>query len=435
MQPLDIGTERLRRTGEALPDAEMHRLVSAVVNHELKALTCIAMQPDTLYARVDFPALLTSIQGPNPIWISDDIGFDYCRSSLAPIGLVAKEYLAEDQTTIGFIKTPYGESIGEAASGHFLDYSLKYPDFSIIELFGSTRTTAASGQRSPTVTAEIIKNLLAAKGPVRTSDLLGTPYGTAVASTHANSLAHAGLITLIKRSNSDPIKSYALAETPLKDLRLLPHQSRLPSDVRDILADYLHAGKKESITIPQIITELIAKHPEYLGLVTHRLNVRVRQALRLFEHKGAIKNISDFTNEAHSIITLTEKQRQALEDCRALLNGLETPSAEFIESGKLKATKILADPAAVKTLVQKAREKSPYVGKRSKDERTNYMLSLLRKHTGVTVAQLEVDTKSTKRLSRASIRRILHELEAEEQAVSRKIDKKVVWFLVEHTAV
>jgi DNA-binding transcriptional ArsR family regulator len=418
---------------DKLPDEYLGYLISAVGNHENKAILCAAMLPGVTYSRSDLDTLMNSVQGDNPAWESRfNVPFQYCLHSLAPIGFVAKEIIDKDKRTVGFVKTPLGEELGEAISGHLLDYSFSHPEISLIQLFGRTGTSAESGARSPMNRIEVFGELLTRQQPIRVSDVLvHDPNGHPVASSHINSLAREGLITLHNRSNTDPIVVYGLADKPLKELRLRSFKSPLPSDIRDFLSAHLSQDKE--VTSSQITDFLKSQSPSYREMDPLRLLVQVNQALRSFAKNGAIKKVGEFTNESRSVITLDNTQRRILEDCLDLIYGLQDLNETFLDAGKQKAQRILADPEAVKTLISKARVNSPFVNRKLKEERADLLKAVLNKNSQLTVAQIEAALmEQGDRLSRHSIRRALHEMEVTGEAKQEVIKKKTVWFLMDH---
>jgi len=57
---------------ERLSDEQLGSLISAVGNHENKALLSVAMQPGVAYSRSDLQGLFNGIQGDEPSWLAND---------------------------------------------------------------------------------------------------------------------------------------------------------------------------------------------------------------------------------------------------------------------------------------------------------------------------------------------------------------------------
>ena len=423
---------------ERLSDDELGNLLAAIGNHENKALLSVAMRPDVAYSRSDLQSLFNNIQGAEPIWrVSDSIPFSYCLHSLAPIGLVAKEIIDTERGTIGFMKTGYGGTTGDALAGHLLDYSLKHPSVSLQELFGRTSTSSAEGVRSPVGRIAIFGELLTQELPVRVSDLQGKD-DYSIISAHVHSLARDGLLELENRSFSDPIMIFGLGNASLVELPLRPNKSVLPSDIRNVLASRLLPGDPElTVTTHQIIAELVKANSEYTAYeASGKLIRQVNQTMRFFIKQGAVKQVGQFTQTSRSIINLNTEQTTAMEDCLSLIYSFQDADPEFLKLGRLRAATILSDPVAVRILVAKARQASPFANRKSEDERGDLISSILTTTPDATVKQIEeglIERESP--ISTHSIRRVLHELEAKEQVIKGLKNKKIVWALVDSSSI
>mgnify|MGYP000691609277 CR=1 FL=1 len=415
-------------TGEALPNYEVGDLISAIGNHENKALVCAAMAPDVVYSWRGLKDLFESIQGEDPAWTTkSNLAFAYCQNSLAPIGLVAKEIIDADKGAVGFIKTEWGDSIGNAASGHLLEFSLRHPDFSLQEIFGKTATNSKNNTRAPMVRMEIIGELLTREQPIRVSDVVES-FSDAMASTHIDAMAKVGLITVSKKERSDRMIECSLGTVDLRDLELPTEQSMLPTDVRDTLVELFADGTTESVTISEILTELKQRKPAYIIADQDKLETNVRVSIKQFTKKGALTPAGDFTFEARSMITLDEEQQALLEECMELILQLEHPSEDFLKEGQQKAARIMRDPETVKKLIRKAREKSPQANRGDQAQRVASLLDLLGQNDGLTVKQIETMRGSA--LSTASLRLDLRGLEKEGLARKELRGKKATWFVI-----
>src|SRR3989344_5311749 len=128
---------------EKLSDEELGNLISAVGNHEAKAITLGLMLPGNTYSAYQLYKGIIGLQGEDMGWnISDRVPFGYCQSTLYPIGLVAQELIDPDLKTVGFMKTSRGRNEGDALAGLTLDFSLRYPEFSLQDFFGNTASSS-----------------------------------------------------------------------------------------------------------------------------------------------------------------------------------------------------------------------------------------------------------------------------------------------------
>ena len=88
---------------EKLSDERLGDLLSAVGNHEAKAITLILMRNGNVFDRSNLYGEVLSSQGESKKWrVGWGDPFKYWRHSLAPIGLVAKKTLSKDLSTYGY---------------------------------------------------------------------------------------------------------------------------------------------------------------------------------------------------------------------------------------------------------------------------------------------------------------------------------------------
>lgn len=127
------------RKKERLSDEELGNLLAAFGNNEAKAVTLIAMRKGVIYSEYDLYSAVIEKQGEGVGWRqSRGVPFTYCRSSFENIGLVAKSVSDPVLETWGYLKTDYGEELGDALAGLLLDFSLRHPEVSLYDIFGST---------------------------------------------------------------------------------------------------------------------------------------------------------------------------------------------------------------------------------------------------------------------------------------------------------
>lgn len=144
-QGQEVPKIREQQQKERLSDEEMGNLISALGNHEAKAIVLCLMTPGIIYPRYDLYRAVIQAQGQNIGWRMNREGpFKYCQNSLSPIGLVTHEVINPDLSTYGYMKTEYGEKIGVPLAGLLLDFSLRHPDFSLQDFFASTSSPSQS---------------------------------------------------------------------------------------------------------------------------------------------------------------------------------------------------------------------------------------------------------------------------------------------------
>jgi hypothetical protein len=406
-------------------------LIPAVGNHEPKALLCLAMKPGIPYTRGDLKNLLREIQGDNAGWdMSDSLGWDYCMGSLAPIGFVAKEIIDLDKGIVGFAKTPFGENIGEAVCGHFLDYSLEHPETSLYRIFGATNTRWESSNRSPITRVEIFGELLTRQQPIRITDLLNNKVSSR-AKQHVLSMARDGLINFSGQDINAPIAKYSLGDVSFEDIPKQPKKSRFPGEVRDVILNRLSNIGQDEITLPEIVGDLILQTPEYGKIDGDFFRRKTAATLRRFSRHGAVKYVGKFGKDQRTEITLTPDQEKILSDCLELVWAMEEMSPEFIERGRAEARKILADKHTVSKLMAKAKNASPHANSKTLQERADELSAIISMRPGCSTSEIveQLDAQGI-RLTEHTTASLLRTMEIEESLRREIRNRKSAWFVI-----
>lgn len=129
-------------------------LYAALGNNEAKAITFLVMQPNVVY---DDSGIVTAVRraqsNTQKGWRMGNEGpYHYLQKSFAPVGLVALELTDKGENSYGFMRTHWGNAIGDAFAGKMLQLSYNNPDTSLYDIFGSTVSTS-----KPTDEAEELK--------------------------------------------------------------------------------------------------------------------------------------------------------------------------------------------------------------------------------------------------------------------------------------
>lgn len=329
---------------ERLSDEQLGNLLSAVGNHEGKALLLLAMQPERYYIQGELHGLVKNLPGAENVYIgspTNQIG--YCLNSLAPIGLVAK---ADYGSPTSFALTQEGENLGKPLAAFLLDFSSKY-DVNLEAIFGASQSV--NGKRSPFIRVELLKELLTSDKPLRLEDLRSS-VGVAkpIPHMHLMKMAGAGLINYQSWDSSKDKASYELIDTNYEPTSKAGPVSRKTLEflkvqkvaTLDELENYCRETLIELPEIDQLRYDIV----HYMASLGRRSVVKRSKALRSYQ--GASISIDD-------------NQRSMLEE---LLNGLEqfkSQDPEFLHSLKVRSTEILSDSTVVKSALNRLAEKSP----------------------------------------------------------------------------
>lgn len=370
---------------------ELGNLISAVGNHEAKAITLITMQPGRIYTESDLWRRLIDVQGESIGWrMSKRLPFNYCSYTFSSIGLVAREVVNPDLSTYGYEITPYGIEVGVPLVGHLLDLSLRY-DKSLIQIFGQTSSPAKTQEtivekeaiefkkRAPIARFKIFWELLTSSLPTQEKDLanaLGAERR--YVSNHIQELARFGIINL-KSSEADKASSfYHLSEERPDEKPQAYHQLILTQQIYQFFLN--NPG--------------ISGSPDELG---KKFMAEINRSVSLGTFSGILSHLAKqgylkhegFTRYIQSEIDLTEEQKIMLCELLEIIDNFQRGDREFLEEGRRKAQKILANPQTVAKLLLKAKESSQRTGATQKAELEDQLFELLLRYPGSNTTRLQ----------------------------------------------
>lgn len=362
-------------------DHEVGNLLSAVGNGESKALLLTALRPNKIYTRPDLQELLLRIQGryTKEGWeISKGLGFQYCRDSMAPIGLVAKEVLNPDLSEYGYIKAEYGERVGVPFVGHLADLSERYSNTSLFEVWGGTGSvspvlgmieqegmTAEYRKRSPIIRLKIFWEILTSKLPLREADLVtALEEEQGIIADHLKKLRAFRLIEYDALGPNKPGTYYTLADSEKEPIfRYTSHHGMTTLKRHLYLIFFSHP--KEDLTYDKLWEYFKAAAP----LRQKSKQAFIRRAsiyLAQWSRDGFLTE-GIFNNNTQSQIDLTDAQRALLNDFVETVDKFQKGDSSFLDEGRSKAEEIINDPKRVAVLMRKARNKSPFARRFYKD--------------------------------------------------------------------
>jgi hypothetical protein len=350
-----------------MPPEKLGNLLAAIGNHEAKALVLAAMRPGIVYSAGDLRRLLLEPQARSPVWrISSGVAFDYCRYSLSPFGLVTQELLDTELRSFGYMKSQYGEYVGDAFAGYLLAFSLTHSDVSLVDLFGTTNSSAVPQAhpnevaktadfriRSPLRRYRMITELLRNRLPMRETDLaaaVGEPV--AALSPHLQRLHDLGIIMYRSTRISAPYALFRVRDDhSFHEVPLHPHSPSLSRELHSLLA------RGQIFTREQLATTLIRTFPRRATLRQTTLRTSISQILSRFEKYGCVERVR-FTASRQSDIDLTSGQRRLLNDLVEAIEIFARQGPSDLTAGRTKAARIVNDPSKFTALLDKARRAS-----------------------------------------------------------------------------
>lgn len=396
-------TDEGLKLNEKLTDEQMGNLLAAFGNNESKATTLLFMKPGVIYTMRDLHTTLMSAQGENPGWEINYAGpFGYCRQSFAPIGLVAKEVVDENIGTYGYMITNYGEKIGKPLAGLLLEFSRRYPDNSLADLFGGTASKYSKGgdaenedehkKRSPLTRYKLFYELATtANFPIQTGRLAEqVGENSKIIGSHLRKISEKRIINYDSTEPAKPVSSYSLRHGhPKQDPFPYGDKGKLTQWVYNTLLE--NPDRKFGI---RDLEELYAQHHNgKLGIGTLIKNVLAH--LR----KEGYANVEKFSYLKQSEINISPEKMQMLIDLVALLDAFQNQSPEIIEKGDQFANYFLSHPEETASLMQKAKEHSGMVNKRSISETSGYILSVVQTSPNITISDMRKVLKNRYQIS------------------------------------
>ena len=378
-------------------ETDLGKLLSAVGNHEAKALLLIAMREGTVYSARALHRLLLGHQGGPVTWRPNVmVPFDYCNHSLGPIGAVAEEVIDATLGTYGYVKTPYGREFGDALAGHLLAFS-EAQDLPLRHLFGNTNTvthaaddageaeTAVYTKRSPYRRYRIFVALLRAELPVRELDLVyALGERDAMLGPHLQNLGRRGVISYRTKHLGESYVVYRLRRhDPAEPLSLDPRNRLLTEQVLAILRENVD----RALTRHQGYEALICAYPQRKREKEYSLKTSISKVLSHLERGGSVER-GRFRPAVQSEVDLTDAQRARLARLVAVCESFARLDHSFLEEGRAKADAIVNDPGRVRALLQKARDASPDVNRTESKALAELVLSLLYQWPHSTISEL-----------------------------------------------
>lgn len=368
---------------------EIGNLLASVGNHEAKGVFLVAMDPHTIYDRPSAHRLFIDVQRPYVSWRMNVSGsFQYLQHSLEPIGLVAKEVLNPDLSSYGYIKTEYGQNVGDPFVGALISFLERHEDVSLRQLFGSTassffkRDNSSVSEdvlrdkvRSPLNRFRIFWELLTQKLPIKTHELaLSLGVIPSLINKHLSMLGRDDVIAYDAVESEAPVSFFRLSpERPANTPRAHRTSIKLTEEVYDFMLR--HPG--ELIDIQQITSSVVKGDNKKMATISGVLGGLVKQG---YLEKGK------FGYDVKSEIDLTDNQRLILTDLLTTIGQFQQMNPDGMRRNSEYARNFITDPQRVASLLLRAKNRSPYALERGAI--TGTVLGVLAKYPDITIVQL-----------------------------------------------
>ncbi len=412
---------------ERLSDEKMGNLISAVGNQESKAILLGLMSPGHIYTDAGLMNLLNKSQGDRPTWeTSMGTGRSYCQQSFVPIGLVAGEVINPDLSTLGYMKTDYGQEVGEPFVGLILDFSLRHEGISLLDIFGKTGSPSNEidvdgvrfKKRSPITRVKILRELINQSSPMRTTDLeraIGEREGSLT--SHLDSLVDRGIISYDVVRRGTPSSIYVVEDGIV--MGDPGSYSFKPGPARFAYGLFRNNPGQEHTA-----TEIIDKYVNSKGRTYTAEQIRGFYAtfsaiLSRMVREGYLKRKKFAGTVRISEIDLSPQQRDLISDLIHILDSFQDQDEQSLAYGKRRLQGILQDPQVVGALMEKSKEHSSSANKAPIPERKLRMISILTNQGKGSVRQIHEQLQHEGiKLSRSRVQIMLKDLEKEGRATS-----------------
>ena len=396
---------------EMVSDEELGNLLSAFGNSEAKAIILGLMQPETIYTAGALHSVLRNAQGQSVVRMNRRAGFKYCQQSLSPIGLVTREVIEPSLATYGYMKTPYGRKVGDPLAGLLLDFSLRYPAYSLKDFFAITNSPSKAKDGSDTELRKrasisrlrIFRELLTSALPLRSIDL-ARRTGTDLSNMaeHLIALSEKGIVNYDTTRKGKPRFFYKFSENA-PDTQ--PDPYRYNRAVTNFIYRLLKSNPDKQWAGEEIRDSYARQLRDENRPVSESLGITCAGALSYLARSGYAKTDKLFFGK-QSDVYLDENQKKALSGLAGILDEFQSANKFVIELGRRRLREILGNPKHVTSLITKAKEHSTQ--RMDVVESADYIRSIIASHPHSTAQDLiQIIRSEGKKLSMFQLTKIL----------------------------
>lgn len=329
-------------------------ILTAIGNHEGKALTYLAMDPHDDYGITDIHRRFMAIQGPEPAFVGTvTLQQKYLCFSYAPNGLA--EEVDDVRGRLRHRKLDPG-GVPTALAGHLLA-ATEGRDVTLAQLFGKAANTGSEKFAPATYRLALLRGLRDTDGPIHEAEL-GRRAGVPDVSvgTIATTYAKAGLVRF-KTAATYKMKSRYEMRGPITTFSFHSHGGARKGALKEAAA-YLnaryadHPGTIMTFTRDEVEEHLrtLPSHASAVALRDH-LNAILKRLVTL----SPIRPIEAyFGQNQHTVIEVVDEQRPFL---RRLVDGIDLIEAgdpDAIAEGTSLAAQIVASPTRVVPLIHRS---------------------------------------------------------------------------------
>lgn len=334
---------------EALTSEAMGSLVSGIGNHEGKAIVFGLMEDGTSYKGRLLQRTLRDAQGGYEGWdIAHNPLAQYCGNSFKPAGIV-------EETPEGYKKNEYGKEVGDAFAGLMLDFSLKHPDFSLMDFFSfrqsSSRSSDEDINRAPITRMRIFWELLTRDLPLKNDDIaVAVKQRRNVVARHLQALDENKIITYNAMPHHGDRSKYKYVPIVSDDV---PTPFVKDKSASEFSYRLLRDNPGQEFTLEDVVRLHLESQGKQQDDVGKGQKSRFGAILSDLEKQGFVQN--EDTSEAN----LTDAQKDVVFELVSMLDGFQSQDPHLIAYGRKRLSEIISNPELVAQLMLKARKHSP----------------------------------------------------------------------------
>ncbi len=338
--------------------------------------------------------------------------------------------ISNDLETVGFVKTSKGENYGDVLAGLLLDFSLRHPETSLADLFGSMssrylREDAANSDqrnRAPGLRLKIFWELVSQPGLLTETSLTEQVQKShSIVGPHLSDLAGKGIILYTSQDISKPFTIYSLDPShPDED----PSVYQRKTSSTQTVYDALKANPEKSWTTAELVDYCLSiQDPD--GKLSKKAYAKRISGILGHLVKGGYVNTENSGDERSSV-SLTNEQRVILTELVTMIDSFQILDPITLQYGRNKLTEILTDPSTVAELMAKSKEHSPFARRSSVDVTLKDLRQIILDNPGFSTKQLreELAKVQGKKRSRGNINYLL--LKLVDQGGIRVVNGKVL---------
>jgi predicted ArsR family transcriptional regulator len=371
---------------ETISERKLLNIISAVGNHEAKALLLVLMQDDVIYTPSDMATLLNGAQEKQRGWKRRGSElWRYCDQTFEQIGLVVqKPTLVGGEETVGFIKTQDGKTWGNTVASEMLRLSSRNKDYALVDMVGETSSPSnidvtAEGddyrKRPIESRLKIYRKILNCALPTRKADIVqDLDIEPAMGLRHLRKIGEAGLIGYESNDHGKPFVFYKLAQN-------LPGSEPLQYKKYKTMTNFVFGLLRQSPEVEWTREMVVDSYNQTLGAAKNKSESEYISEVvsRVFNHleRSGFARRGKYSISSRSEVSLDPKQRKVISDIVGTIDAVWHKDEDVARASREYISYLRSSKTEVSNLMIKAREHSTAAGKSPVYETNDALVGLV----------------------------------------------------------